>query len=270
MAIRQRKRKDRSQWSPRLAGLLLCAFFGLGMVTGFSGPGRAMLARAALALRRFKDRARAQVVLLGALAGYLGQDVVPARFLRPVARIRPRLAGADTSRFLPVALVERSEGFYTLSAEQGLVGPVSPASQPDIPVLSGPAVENASPAELVRYAAIMVRAEAGLSKLVSEMHVSSDGTAALFLDRMRTEIRIDLSRETVEIARAAEVLRRWRGREALVAMVDMTTPGLAVLRFNTNLKRLARRGARPRARAANSDSRRRIAEVERVREPLIR
>ncbi len=239
-------------------------------MTGFSGPGRAMLARAALALRHWKDRAREEVAPLGALAGYLGQDIVPARFSRFGERIRPRLASAGASRFLPVALVERSEGFYTLSAEQGLVGPVSPASQPDIPVLSGPAVQDASPAELVRYAAIMVRAEAGLSKLVSEMHVSGDGTAALFLDRVRTEIRIDLSREPVEIARAAEVLKRWRGREALVAMVDMTTPGLAVLRFNTNLKRLARRDGRARARTADSDSRRGIAEVERVREPLIR
>ncbi len=253
-----------------MAGLLLCAFFVLGMMTGFSGPGRAMLARAALAVRHWKERARDEVAPLGALAGYVGQDIVPARFARYDGHIRPRLASGGASRFLPVALVERSDGFYTLSAEQGLVGPVSPASQPDIPILSGSAVENAPPAELVRYAAIMVRAEAGLSKLVSEMHVSSDGTAALFLDRMRTEIRIDLRREPVEIGRAAEVLNRWRDREALVAMVDMTTPGLAVLRLNTNLKRLARHGGIARAKAVDSDSRRRIAEVERVREPLIR
>lgn len=270
MAVRQRKRKNGSQWSPRLAGLLLCVFFVLGMMTGFNGPGRAMLARAALAFRHWKSLALQEVAPLGALAGYLGQDIVPVRLSRSVDRISPRFASVGRSRFLPVALVERSDGFYTLSAEHGLVGPVSPSSQPDIPILSGPAVENASPAQLVRYAALVVRAEARLSKLISEMHVSSDGTAALFLDRMRTEIRIDPAREPAEIGRAAEVLNRWRGRELLITMVDMTTPGLAVLRLNTEFTHLAPHGVAARPDVVRNVRRRRIAEVERVREQLIR
>jgi hypothetical protein len=270
VAVKQSKRKNGSQWSPRLAGLLLCAFFVLGMMTGFSAPGRAMLARAALALKHWKALALQKVAPLGAIAGYLGQDIVPARFARPIERAKLRVAADGAARFLPVALVERSDGFYTLSAEQGLIGPVSPAAQPDIPILSGAGVQNASPAELVRYAAILVRAEAGLSKLISEMNVSSDGTAALFLDRVPTEIRIDIGREPVEIGRAAEVLNRWQGRETLIAMVDMTTPGLAVLRFKTNLTHLAPHGNVTRARVASSAPRRRIVDAERVREPLIR
>jgi hypothetical protein len=268
VAVRQRKRKNASEWSPRLAGLLLCAFFVLGMMTGFSGPGRALLARATAAVGRWESRALEAAAPLGSLAGYVGQDIVPARFFaRPGARPRP--LSSDTSGFLPVALAERSDGFYTLSAGQGLSGPVSPASQPDVPILSGSAVENASPAELVRYAAMLVRAEARLSRMISEMHVSSDGTAALFLDRVPTEIRINLVGEPLEISRAAEVLGRWRGREALIGMVDMTTPGLAVLRFNTELARLTPKSGGKRARAVRHALRRRLAEAER-RGPLVR
>ena len=55
----------------------------------------------------------------------------------------------------------------------------------------------------VQDAAVMVRAEAGLNHLVSEMSVASDGTATLFLDHPQVAVTIDESRSAAGIQRAA-------------------------------------------------------------------
>ena len=46
----------------------------------------------------------------------------------------------------------------------------------------------------MRDAAVLVRAEAGLNHLVSEMASASDGTATLFLEHPRVAVTIDLNR----------------------------------------------------------------------------
>ncbi len=198
-----------AEWSGRLAGLVLCAFFGLGLFAGLSVPGRAVALK--------------------------GRDLLAARGWRalvPVAvesrdplRSSPRPAGA-------VALVARNEGFYALSGEGELTGPLSPDAEGDLPVLSGPGLDRASTSQLLEYAALLVRAEAALGALISEMRLSADGTASLYLARFHTEVVLDLGNAPLELGRAAEVMSRWRSRRDLIAALDMTTPGQAVMRLH--------------------------------------
>jgi hypothetical protein len=92
-------------------------------------------------------------------------------------------------------------------------------------------MENARGGELVEFAAVMVRAEAQLSHLVSEMSVDDDGTASLYLDHARTSVIFDLDAVPLEMGRAAEILGRWHDRQQMIAAIDMTTPGEAVVRM---------------------------------------
>jgi hypothetical protein len=227
-----------------MAGVLLCVFFVLGAMTGFSEPGRHLALRVSRLMRSCAAGALDRTEPARTAVDYLRRNITAAiaefaSMRRPAAR-RPSLAvPRDRRRRFwsgsAVALVEKAGGFYVLSAAGSLTGPVSPGGQPDLPILSGRPVEDAAGMVLVRDAAILVRAEAELSRPISEMRLETDGTASLFLDRVRIELVIDPDQEALEIRRAAEVLRRWQGREQLVAMLDMTTPGLAVLRLRTPL-----------------------------------
>jgi hypothetical protein len=100
-----------------------------------------------------------------------------------------------------------------------------------------------------------VRSEVALSGLVSEMRLDADGTVALFFDRSHTELRVDLDDAPAQLKRATEVLGQWRGHEQQIAMVDMTTPGQAVMRL---------RAAAPLAAAQESGAVRRVAERTRA------
>jgi hypothetical protein len=55
----------------------------------------------------------------------------------------------------------------------------------------------------------------------------------LFLEREQTEVVIDLDRAPAELDRAIEVRSKWQGRENLIAALDLTTPGQAVMRLHT-------------------------------------
>ncbi|MGH8011133.1 MAG: cell division protein FtsQ/DivIB [Candidatus Binataceae bacterium] len=240
--VAKKKSKGGAQWGWRLAGILLCAFFALGVITGLSRPGHVLGER----IRRVVGF-WSHAVHSSGMAG----DLAP-RPANGLAAILPRAAVA------PVALVERSDGFYTLNPGGELRGPVSPAAVGDLPILSGAGVNDAHGEKLLQYAAAMVRAEADLSELVSEMRVDDDQTATLFLERSRTSIIFQLDDAGVELAHAARVMHLWRGHDQLVASVDVTSPGQAVVEFRaTNsaaadhhrLRKIAlagRRGARPR------------------------
>ena len=56
-------------------------------------------------------------------------------------------------------------------------------------------------------------------------------------------VAVDLNQEEVQLRRALEVLGQWQGRERLIAMLDMTTPGMAVVRLKTDLPKLEKRAA---------------------------
>lgn len=226
----RRKGKEAAGWNPRLVGIVLCAFFVLGVMTGFSAPGRALTLRCSNFFSGYSaslDHAAAPASpllqwLRGAgrsIENQVGLGSVPIAKLAGI-----RQGGA-------IAMVERHDGFYALFSDGALEGPVSPNGEGDLPILSGDRVENSRGVELVGYAATMVRAEAELSHLVSEMSVDNDGVAALYLDGARTEVLIDLDNAPAEIKRANEVLGQWRGRERMIAALDMTMPDEAVVRL---------------------------------------
>ncbi len=227
-------------WSSKALGLVLCAFFVLGMATGLSQAGRALAARVRVTLASYWAEAATTFAL------WRGHPAESAMF-PPL----PRQAAGDA-----VALVERHDGFYAFFSQGELRGPVEPSRAGDLPILSGPAVQTADAQDLVRYAGALVRSEVALAGLVSEMRLDDDGTVSLFLDRSHTELRIDLDEAPAELKRATEVLAQWRGHERLVAMVDMTTPGQAVMRL---------RGMTPLAAAQGSGAVRRVAERTRPR-----
>ena len=185
-------------WSSKALGLVLCAFFVLGMVTGLSQAGRALAARASHDARLLLGRSGRERLPSGAIA-------------RPRARCSRRSRARRTGD--AVALVERHDGFYALFAEGELRGPVEASRAGDLPILSGAAVQTADAPDLVRYAAALVRAEVALSGLVSEMRLDGDGTVSLFFDRSHTELRVDLDDAPAQLKRATEVLGQWRGHE---------------------------------------------------------
>jgi hypothetical protein len=118
--------------------------------------------------------------------------------------------------------------------------------------------------DLLNDAAILVRAEAQMSSLVSEMRIDTDGTTSLYLDRERLAVMIDLDQEQSELPRALEVLKQWQGRERLIAMLDMTTPGMAVVRLKTDLPKLEKRSVMIARNRTAEPARVSIAEPEAV------
>ena len=222
-------------WSARAIGVVLCVFFALGMATGLSEAGRAFAAR----LRR-------------TLLSYLAQmETTLSPWRDRAAQSAALLAPLSPASGSAVALVRRRDGFYALSAEGYLRGPLQPPSEGDLAILSGLPVELARPQDLVRYAATLVHAEAELGEMVSEIRIDADGTASLFFDRSHTEVIVELDAAPAELKRAADVLGRLRARGQPVASLDMATPGQAVVRL---------RAIAPRAPARASGAVRRIAE----------
>jgi len=250
-AARKKKTESASGWSPRLAGVLLCAFFVLGAMTGFSEAGRRVASRAKIFFQLWADRTLAKLGPFRHAADTIDETIAPIAVVlklkqpapEPVIPGEVEVARARSATD-PIAIVERRDGFYALLAGGEVRGPVSPAQQPDLPIMSGPAVETAMPSELLTDAAYLVRAEAEMSSLVSEMRIDADRTTSFYLDRERMAVTVDLHQEQIQLRRANEVLKQWQGRERLIAMVDMTTPGMAVVRLKTDLPKLEKRAAR--------------------------
>lgn len=208
---KQRKSGNSSQWGFRLAGIVLCAFFVLGVITGLSRPGHM------LALRIH--------ALLDLWPHHSGSALIPGGFTA-IPGLGPS-NGNDGAG----ALIKRDDGFYVLKFTGDMRGPIAPEAQPDLPILSGPSMAEADATQLMQDAAVMVRAEADLNQLVSEMKAGPDGTATLFLEHTRAAVVIDVSRSGAEIERAARILRMWRGHQQMIAVIDLTTPDEAVVRL---------------------------------------
>jgi len=237
VAVRRGGNRVVAGWSPRLGGLVVCAFFALGVMTGFSATGRAVTLRASATLSSYQNQIMDSLEPARTAAASYSAVIVE---WADHAGIYPRgghgpgaaAISAGDMRKGAIAIVERRDGFYELFSGGELRGPVSPGVQGDLPVLSGVALDNARGTQMVDYAAALVRAEAQLSEIISEMRVNSDATASLFLERERTEVVIDLDRATAEIQRAIKVRQQWQGRENLIAALDLTTPGQAVVRLH--------------------------------------
>jgi hypothetical protein len=247
-AAKKKKTESASGWSPRLAGVLLCAFFLLGMITGFSEAGRRVALRARDLFTTFTNRTLAKLGPFRHAADTIDQSIEPIEALLKLKHpaSKPAADGAaELSRTHeaddPIAIIERRDGFYALLARGEIRGPVSPAQQPNLPIMSGPGVETAKAPDLLDDAAVLVRAEAQMSSLISEMRIDNDGTASFYLDRERMAVVVDLDRQAVELPRALDILKQWQGRERLIAMLDMTTPDMAVVRLKTDLPTLKKR-----------------------------
>jgi Cell division protein FtsQ len=220
-AAKQKKSKtSASQWGFRLVGIVLCAFFVLGVITGLSRPGRTLALRVQTILNLWPGLGHSSI-----MAAFLGGTVI-----EPTAHRRAQ--GSALTLGSAIALVQRDDGFYALDSDGALFGPVAPAAQGDMPILSGAGAFAAQPAKLIDYAEALVRAEAGLGAVVSEMRIGTDGTATIFLEHPRIEVAFDIDRTAFELARAVAVLRMWRGHEGLIASLDLTTPGQAVMRMH--------------------------------------
>src|SRR5579875_765306 len=231
MAVAAAKRKrtgktSASHWGMRLAGVALCLFFVLGVMTGLSKPGRALAAR----VERWIEPRSA-----------LGRSgILPALFAHG-AMIAPPAAVAPLAPANPIALVQRADGFYVLDGRGVLRGPVAPAAQGDLPILSGAEVGGATPEALLEDAAMLVRAEADLNEVVSEMRVDGDGVATLYLEREPMEISFDFDRAGVELRRAVRIIGLWRGHERTIAAIDLTEDDAAVVRIRRGETEGARR-----------------------------
>jgi hypothetical protein len=223
VAARKKKSKSGSGWSWRLAGIALCAFFALGVMTGLSQSGRMFARRLGALLGRLPHSGRSQLIPAAyrtlRLEGSSAHDDI-----QPVSLSALQHAGP-----LPIALVERSDGFYELVSGGELRGPISLVDEPDLPVLSGAAIENAQTGQLLELAGQVIRAEARLSAMLSEMRIDASGGATLFLDRPQIAIALAPHQFPLQLARAAQVLSLWRGRRNLLRTIDMTAPGQAVV-----------------------------------------
>jgi len=220
---KKKKGKGGSGWSWRLAGIALCAFFALGLITGLSQAGRMLAHRIEALLRRLPHSGHSEL-LPAAYHTFFPTEQAAGSFepSSAASRIRTPLGS--------IALIERADGFFQIDSAGGVHGPISPADTSDLPVLSGGAVEHASAARLVEYAAQLVRAEAILSVIVSEMRVAPSGEMRLFLDRSHLVITLAPGHLPLQLAQAARVLELWRGHRGFIGTIDMTIPGEAIVR----------------------------------------
>jgi len=223
----RRKKKQKSEWGWRLLGVALCAFFALGMYAGLSVANRARTLNSSSSLSR-----------------------ILARFH---LRTRPDLPRRESDG--AVAVVERTDGFYNLLASGELRGPVSAQNVSDLPIISGPALDSMTGAEMVDCAELVVRAEAALNELISEVRVADDGIATLYLQHTHTIVVLDRARASDELAHAAAIMNRWRDHLDLVTALDMTTAGEGVVRLREPVNvALAEIGLQPRRPAPGRES----------------
>jgi hypothetical protein len=221
-AAKRKKAKKGSDWSWRLAGLALCAFFALGVITGLSRSGRSLAVRIE-ALLRMLPRASHSALIPPAAA----------------------MTAPPSSNPNSIALVDRPDGYYVLNGDGGLCGPVTPAATADLPILSGASVRTANGDALLAFASDLVRAEAVLGLRISELEVESDDQGVFDLERPAVALTIDFSRQGAELERGARILGLWREHSEMLAAVDLTIPGQAIVQVRPELARASSASAKP-------------------------
>jgi hypothetical protein len=220
---KKKKSKTSSGWSWRLAGIALCAFFALGVITGLSQSGRVLARRIEVLLRRLPHSGRSELIPTAYNTFFFKEP-------RAGDSSQSSTVSAVRAPAEAIALAEHPDGFYQIASEGGLFGPVSPVDTGDLPVLSGSGVEHARASQLVKYAGELIRAEAVLAAIISEMRLTSDGEIRLYLDRPHLVIVLAPNRFPLQLARASRVLEAWHGHREFIAMIDMTIPGQAIVR----------------------------------------
>jgi cell division protein FtsQ len=137
-----------------------------------------------------------------------------------------------------LAVADETPGLYYLAANGRIFTPVAPADRPDLPFVTGLTRADltgggAFGPRAVRRALSLLRRAAALRELgpVSEVHV--DRERGLTLMPMRAVLPIELGWGTYDakLARLAEVLPRWAGREAEVQHVSCVFPDEVIVRL---------------------------------------
>jgi hypothetical protein len=228
---KKKKSKTGSGWSWRLAGLALCAFFALGVLTGLSQSGR-VLARRIEALLQLLPRTSRSQLIPSAYRTFFFRPSRTADFEPPAGACIMR------ARTEVIALAEHSNGFYKIDGDGGLSGPLSPLDTTDLPILSGIGIEHAGASQLLEYAGELIRAETVLAAIISEMSVTTDGEIRLYLDRPHLVIVFARSHFSLQLARAAKVLEVWRRHSEFIELIDMTIPGEAIVRAKADATRV--------------------------------
>jgi hypothetical protein len=218
---KKKKTKTGSGWSWRLAGLALCAFFALGVVTGLSESGRVLARRIQTLLHRLPLTSRSELIPSLSHGFFKVPAVENLRW--PSGPPTPR-APAEA-----IALVEHRDGLYQIGADGRLFGPVSPADTADVPVLSGSEVEHAENSQLLEYAGELIRAETTLSVIISEMRVISGGEIHIYLNRPHLMIVFTQSQFPFQLVRAARVLEIWHRHREFIGVIDLTVPREAIV-----------------------------------------
>jgi hypothetical protein len=231
-----RRSGEKTGWQPRTAGAVICAFFVLGVMTGFRATGHQITMRAVSSVAEFTDSISATMHpasdAMMRSSSVIRDQLRASRFLQAAVRLigRAPIVKLTVTEPPPIAMVRRGNDFYALAEDGGLTGPIDPRTQVDLPILSG-TIDDASRVQMIAYAGVLVRAETILSQLISEMRVHDDGTATLCLERERTELTIDFDNLPHELARSIDVMKQLSGRERMVAALDMTMPGEAIVRL---------------------------------------
>ncbi|MBV8056603.1 MAG: cell division protein FtsQ [Deltaproteobacteria bacterium] len=220
---KRKRSKTGSGWSWRLAGIALCAFFALGVITGLSQSGHILARRIEALLARLPHGNRSELIP-AAYHTFLFKEPTARKFGWSSAALTARGPAAE------IALIEYPDGFFQIDSKGGLRSMVSSADAADLPVISGSGVETADASQLVEYAGQLIRAEAALSAIISEMHVTPSGEMHLFLERPHLEIVLAPGQLPLQLARAARVLEVWRGRRELIGVLDMTISSEAIVR----------------------------------------
>ena len=97
-AARKKKTESASGWSPRLAGVLLCAFFVLGAMTGFSEAGR-RVACARNLLHNWTDRTLAKLGPFRHAADSIDESIAPLAVVLKLKQPAPSRRFPARSKF---------------------------------------------------------------------------------------------------------------------------------------------------------------------------
>jgi hypothetical protein len=195
----------------------------LGVITGLSQSGRLLAHRIGALLQRLPYSGRSQLIP-AAYHALLFKEPTINTVRQSAASTAPR------PRTDAIALAERAEGFYQIDSQGGLFGPLSPANTLDLPVLSGSGLEHAGALQIVEYTSNVIRAEAVLGAVISEMHVTAYGDIRLYLDRPHLVIVLTHTGFPLQLSHAAKVLKILQQHRELIEMIDMTVPGEAIVR----------------------------------------
>jgi len=174
----------------------------------------------------------------------------------------PNRVVLDVRAYRPVAILavaDEAPGLYYLAANGRIFSPVAPSDRPDLPLVTGLARkdltgEGAFGPRAVRRALALLRHASAVSKIaaVSEVHVDRERGLTLMPMRVALPIEFGWGAYDAKLARVAEVLPKWVGREVEMKNVSCIFPDEVIVRLQgrTGTQKPAPRGGAKTATAA--------------------